>query len=200
MSAPLIVDRDEGLTLNAGNACAWTTDFAAVPPSAPEDPTAVPAAAWIPVGACDQTGITEGFTETTVNVMAIGILSAFRVLYTEETKTFQVVLLEMERDICQSVMFKVPLLSLARSGGFRSVAEVSAPVPDRRAWLFRIADGDVIQQFYVPQGEVTTRANVAYAQNDVAKFDVTMTCYPDADNVTCYRLDNAPATPAASNS
>jgi hypothetical protein len=52
----------------------------------------------------------------------------------------------------------------------------------------------------VPQGEVTTRANVAYAQNDVGKFDVTMTCYPDANGVTCYRLDNAPATPVASNS
>jgi len=195
-----VVDRDEALTLNAGNACAWTTDFGLTPPPAPADPTAVPDSSWVPVGACDQTGLTEGFTETTVNIMAIGILSAFRVLYTEETKTFQVILLEAERDICQSVQFKTPLSTLVRTEGLRSVAVTATAVQDRRAWLFRLADGDVIQQFYVPQGEITTRANVAYAQNDVAKYDITITCYPDEDEVTCYRLDNAPVTPAASNS
>jgi hypothetical protein len=195
-----VVDRDESLTLNAGNAVAFTTDFGASAPAAPTDPTAVPAPAFIPVGACDQTGLTEGFTETTVNIMAIGILSPFRVLYTEQTKTFQIVMLEAERDICQSVMFKTTVASLTRAGGLRSVSEVSAPIPDRRAWLFRIADGAVIQQFYVPQGEITTRANVAYSQNDVAKYDITLTTYPDANGITCYRLDNAPVTPAQSNS
>lgn len=195
-----VVDRDEALTLNAGNAVAFTTDLGVSPPAMPADPTVVPAAAWVPAGAIDQTGITEGFAETTVNVMAIGILSPFRVLYTDATKTFQIVMLETERDIAQSVMFRTPLSALARVTTLRTVAESSTPFQDRRSWLFRIADGAVIQQFYVPQGEVTTRANVTYPQNDVAKFDCTMTCYPDAAGNTCYRLDNAPATPAASNS
>jgi hypothetical protein len=194
------VDRDESLTLSAGNAVAFTTDFAATAPAAPTDPTVVPGAAWIPVGACDSTGLIEAFSETTVNVMAIGILSPFRVLYTDETKTIQVVMLETERDICQSVMFRTPLASLTRASGLRTVAETSSAVPDRRGWLFRVADGPVIQQFYLPAGEVTTRANVTYAPNNVAMYDLTITAYPDANEVTCYRLDNSPLTPAASNS
>jgi hypothetical protein len=308
---PFTVDRSAALTLNAGNGVAFTTDFAAAAPAAPAAPTITPANAWIPVGAIDQTGLTESFASTTVNVMALGILSPYRVLYTDQTRTFQIVMLETERDICQSVMFQTPLASLARvpnaapgltsatgaitggalvantyyykitgttgsgettgsveqsgtvasgtagtmtlvwptvptgttgikvyrgtatnaenvlvatlssvtspyvdlggtttaatvptvsTAGLRTVVETSTPIPDRRGWLFRIADGAVIQQFYIPQGEVTTRANVAYPQNDVAKFDITLTTYPDAAGNTCYRLDNAPVTPLQSNS
>lgn len=310
MVTPLIVDRDEALTLNAGNMVAWTTDFGVTAPSAPASPLAVPANTWVPVGAIDTTGLTEAFTSTTVNVMAIGILSPFRVLYTDQTKTFQAVMLETERDICQSVMFNTSLASLARvpssaptltsatasgtggtlaaatyyykitgtngvgettasnevnatttgstssvslafpalptgvtgikvyrgtatgaenvlvatissptspyvdtggattagsppsvsTAGVRTVVETSNPIPDRRAWLFRLADGGVVQQFYIPQGEVTTRANVTYPQNAIAMFDVTLTTYPDASGNTCYRTDNSPATPLQSNS
>jgi hypothetical protein len=194
------VDRDEALTLAAGNTVAFTTDFGVTNATAPADPTTVPNATWVPVGACDQTGLIEAFAETTVNVMAAGLLSPFRVLYTDQTKTFQVVLLETERDIAQSVMFRTPLASMTRTSSLRTVVENSTPVQDRRGWLFRVADGSVIQQFYCPAAEVLTRANVTYAMNNVAMFDCTMTCYPDAAGNTCYRLDNAPATPAASNS
>lgn len=309
---PLVVDRNPALSLNAGNAVAFTTDFAVAPPAAPADPTLIPSNIFHPVGAIDQTGLTEAFASTTVNVMALGILSPWRVLYTDQTRTFQIIMLETERDICQSVMFNTSLASLVRAptgpptltsatvaaggtltagvyfwkitgttpsgettasnevtattsagnlsatlvwpappsgttgikvyrttagggagnetllvatlssltspyvdtgaattaatpptvstAGLRTVAESSSPVPDRRAWLFRIADGSVTQQFYVPQGEVTTRGNVSYPQNDVAKYDITLTTYPDAAGNTCYRLDNAPVTPLQSNS
>lgn len=196
----MTVDRDEELTLTGGNAVAFTVDFGATVPTFPADPTAVPAAAWVPVGACDQSGLTEGFSMTTQNIMAQGVLTPFRVLYTEQQKTFKLTLLEFERDIVQSVLFRVPLSSLARDGGgLRSVQESSTPVPDRRSWLFRIADGDVIQQIIAPIAEIMTISDVNYPQNDVSKGEVTMTCYPDANGIVAYRLDNAPATPAASN-
>lgn len=198
----IVVDRDEDLTLNSGNAVAYTVDFGADAPDAPADPGTAPSADWVPVGACDQTGLTEGFTMTTTNIMAIGIITPFRTLITEQAKTFKLVLLEAERDICVSIMFRQTLAAIARdvSSGLRAVEDIPTPAPDKRAWLFRMADGDSIQQVYAPVAEVTARSDVAYPQNDVAKYEITMTAYPDANGVAAYRLDNFPVTPAASNS
>ncbi len=188
------VDRDESQTLNAGNAVAFTVDFGGTAPAVPTDPTATPASGWVQVGACDQSGLTEGFKMTTQNVMALGVQTPFRVLYTEQEKTFKVTMLEFERDIVQSVMFRVTLASLARDGnGLRSTQENATLIPDRRPWLFRIADGNSIQQIYVPAGEVNQISDVVYDQKAVAMADTTMICYPDASGITAYRLDNFPA-------
>lgn len=191
---PLAVNRNIALTLNAGNAVAFTVDFGGTAPAVPTDPTASVDPGWIQVGACDQSGLTEGFKITTVNVMAIGIQTPFRTLYTDQAKTFKVVMLEFERDIVQSTLFRVSLASLARSAGIRSVQESGTLLPDRRPWLFRIADGAIIQQVFVPVGEITQVADVVYDQKDVSKADVTMDCYPDANGNTAYRLDNSPVT------
>lgn len=190
----MFVDRDETQTLNAGNAVAFTVDFGGSAPAVPTDPTAVPNASWIQVGACDQAGLTEGFKITTSNVMALGVQTPFRTLYTDQEKSFHVVMLEIERSIVQSVLFRVTLASLARDGsGFRNVQENANLIPDRRPYLFRIADGTSIQQIFAPVTEITQIADVVYDQKDVAKADVTMTCYPDASGNTAYRLDNFPA-------
>jgi hypothetical protein len=195
-----IVDRDEELTLNAGNFVAYTVDFGASAPSAPADPTAEPSASWVPCGAIDENGLTEGFKMTTQKIMAIGIMTPFRMLYTEQDKTFQMTLLEMERDICQSLAFRTGLSSMTRAGGLRSVSESGTLVPDQRAWLFRAIDGANIQQIYAPIAEITDIADVKYDQKGVASLQCTLNCFPDANGIVAYRLDNFPVTPAASNS
>ena len=191
----LTVSREEGLTLNAGNAVAFTVDFGGTAPAVPVDPTATVASGWIQVGACDQAGLTEGFKITTQSVMAIGVQTPYRTIYTDQEKSFQLTMLELERDIVQSVLFRVGLATLVRdTNGFRSLAENANLYPDRRSWLFRIADGNSIQQIYAPVAEITQVADVVYDQKDVSKADVTMTCYPDTSGNTAYRLDNFPAT------
>lgn len=196
----MTVDRDGELTLNAGNFVAFTTDFGASAPAAPSDPTVEPSASWVPVGAVDATGLTEGWKMTTDKVMAIGVQTPFRTLYSEQDKTFEMMLLEMERDIVQSLLFRTSLASLARQGSLRSVSENATIVPDERAWLLRAADGDYIQQIYLPVAQVTDIANLKYDQKAVASPQITLSAYPDANGIVSYRLDNFPSTPAASNS
>lgn len=194
------VDRDEDLTLNAGNFVAFTTDFGAPAPPAPTDPTAEPSDLWLPVGAIDENGLTEGFKMTTQKIMAIGVMTPFRMLYTEQDKTFQMTLLELERDIVQTLAYRCSLSSIASADGLRSVAESATLVPDYRAWLFRAADGNYIQQIYLPVAEITDIADVKYDQKGVASLQTTLNCFPDANGVVAYRLDNFPATPTPSNS
>lgn len=195
-----LVDRDETLTLNSGNFVAFTTDFGASAPAAPASPIAEPANTWVPVGAIDENGLTEGFKMTTAKVMAIGIMTPFRMIYTEQDKTFQMTLLEMERDICQSLAYRTSISSLARAGGLRSVTESGTIVPDFRAWLFRAADGADIQQIYLPNAEITDIADVKYDQKGVASLQCTLNAFPDYNGIVAYRIDNFPTTPVQSNS
>jgi hypothetical protein len=196
----ITVDRDVDLMLVAGNGVGWTVDKGAVTPAAPADPAATPSSGWIPVGAVTEDGLTNAFDEDRTGVRVWGIQTDFRTIVTSSITTFQLSLRETERDICVSLFYKKSLADLARSGGVRSYASESSPAPDRRPFLFKVIDGEVIKQFFIPEGEVTDRADVQYQPSDSAIYQLTISTYPDAVGNTVYVADNAPATPIGSNS
>jgi len=194
------VDRDVDLMLVAGNGVGWTTDKGVAAPAAPSDPGAVPASIWIPMGAVTEDGLTQAFDEDRTEVRVWGVLASFRTIVTSATRTFTLTLRETERDIAISLMHKVPIADLARSGDVRSYADAAAPSPDRRAFLFKAIDGEVVKQFYIPVGEVTDRGDVQYQPSDSAMYQLTISTYPDNAGNTVYITDNAPVTPIGSNS
>jgi len=194
------VDRDVDLMLVAGNGVGWTTDKGVAAPAAPSDPGAVPASIWIPMGAVTEDGLTQAFDEDRTEVRVWGVLASFRTIVTSATRTFTLTLRETERDIAISLMHKVAIADLARTGDIRSYADAAAPSPDRRAFLFKAIDGDVVKQFYIPVGEVTDRGDVQYQPSDSATYQFTISTYPDNAGNTVYITDNAPATPIGSNS
>lgn len=196
----ITVDRDVDLMLVAGNGVGWTTDKGTAAPSAPSDPTAMPDSLFLPLGAVTEDGLTEAFDEDRASVRVWGIQTDFRTIVTSSTRTFTLTLRETERDIAISLMHKVAIADLARSGDVRSYADAAAPTPDRRAFLFKAIDGDVIKQFYVPIGEVTDRGDVQYQPADSATYQLTISAYPDNAGNTVYVTDNAPVTPIGSNS
>ena len=58
-------------------------------------------------------------------------------------------------------------------------------------------DGDNFQRgFFVPEGEITERSDVAHKQDSVAGYEWTITAYPDAEGNTVYHADRVPATDA----
>lgn len=196
----ITVDRDVDLMLVAGNGVGWTVDKGATAPAAPADPSAVPSSAWIPLGAVTEDGLTNAFDEDRTGVRVWGIQTDFRTIVTSSVTTFQLSLRETERDICVSLMYKKTLAELAKSGGIRSYASESSPAPDRRAFLFKAIDGNLVKQFFIPEGEVTDRADVQYQPSDSAIYQLTISTYPDAVGNTVYIADNAPVTPIGSNS
>lgn len=196
----ITVDRDVDLMLVAGNGVGWTVDHGAASPAAPADPAAIPSSAWIPLGAVTEDGLQNSYDEDRTGVRVWGIQTDFRTIVTSSVTTFQLSLRETERDICVSLMYKLPIADLAKSGGIRSYASASSPAPDRRAFLFKCIDGDLVKQFYIPVGEVTERGDVQYQPSDSALYVLTISTYPDAVGNTVYISDNAPATPIGSNS
>lgn len=74
---------------------------------------------------------------------------------------------------------------------------VGAPTSDRRAFGFDVLDGDKIERWVVPIGEVTERGEKTYVSEDAVGYPVTVTAYPGDDGVHTFRyysdLDGLPA-------
>lgn len=51
----------------------------------------------------------------------------------------------------------------------------------RKAWIFKIKDGNTRVLIYVPNGQITRREAVSFNKGNPVKWGVTLTCYPDAN-------------------
>lgn len=56
--------------------------------------------------------------------------------------------------------------------------DVLAPTADPRAFVLDVIDGTKHIRIYVPNGEVSERGDIVYANGEPIGYDVTITCYP----------------------
>src|SRR5690606_39474609 len=71
-------------------------------------------------------------------------------------------------------------------------AESGVSTPDRRSWLFDVYDGNVWERFFVPEGEITERGEITYAQGEMVGYEWTISTYPDAAGNLVYHAYMAP--------
>lgn len=189
------ITRASDLTVIGSNGGGWVGD---VGTTAPDGPFTSPPVPWVPLGAISDDGLTYGFNEDSQAFTPWGQTSPFRTTITKSIRTFKVTLWETARVAVQSVMYRTPIEDLTPDGtsGLTQFAETAAPTPDRRAWWFVVFDGDTGRGFYVPQGEVSDRADVTFKQTDMSGYEITITAYPDDAGNTVYHSDKFPATPA----
>lgn len=183
------IARSVDLSVVGANGGGWCTDLGAAVPAVPTDHEVQPGAEFYPLGAISEEGLTYGFDEDSQEFLAWGQLTAYRSQITRSLRTFQATLWETNREICKSVMFRLPVADVTTAGdGTFSFEETATPTPDRRAWIFDVVDGQTMERFYVPVGEVTDRDDVEFTSEEVAGYNVTVTAYADSNNVTVYHL------------
>jgi hypothetical protein len=184
------IARSVDLSVVGANGGGWCTDLGAATPATPATFDEQPAAAFHPLGAISEEGLTYGFDEDNQEFIAWGQLTPYRAQITRSLRTFQVTLWETNRSICKSAMFRLPLADVAYNAGtgLFSFEESATPTPDRRAWIFDVMDGPTMERFYVPVGEITDRDDVEFTSEEIAGYNVTVTAYADEDNVTVYHL------------
>jgi hypothetical protein len=194
------ITRAADLSVVGASGGGWTVDLGADTPAAPTDFTA-PVAPWLPMGAISDDGLVYGFDEDSEQFTPWGLSSPFRTVVTQSIRTFGCTLWETNRRIVRSVMFRLPVADLAPDvDGIHSFAETSAPTPDRRAWLFHVYDGETMEGFFVPQGEISDRSDVTFKQDEMAGYEIEITAYPDDSGNTVYHfyaIDVASATSGA---
>jgi hypothetical protein len=64
--------------------------------------------------------------------------------------------------------------------------EIKGDMTTRGSWVFHIIDGDQLIRLVVPDGEVTERGDVQYVNANAVQYPITLTAYPDGDDVKAY--------------
>lgn len=184
---PTIV-RAADLAVVGANGGGWSVDLGAATPSAPTDLTA-PTSPWLPLGAVSDDGLTYGFDEDAQTFTPWGLSAPFRTEVTKSIRTFSLTAWETNRSIAKSLQYRLPVASFDPDGsGIYSFAETATVTPDRRAFLFHVYDGETMEAFFVPEGEVTDRSDVKFAQKELAGYQWKITAYPDDSGNTVYHV------------
>lgn len=182
------ITRAADLAVVGASGGGWTVDLGGSTPAAPTDFSDL-STPWIPLGAISDDGLKYGFDEDSEDFTPWGLAAPFRSVVTKSVRTFGLTLWETNRRIVRSVFYRKALADLAPDGsGIHSFAETATPVPDRRAWLFDVYDGNTMERFFVPQGEVSDRTDVTFKRDEMSGYECTITAYPDDSGNTCYHL------------
>jgi hypothetical protein len=180
------IERSADLVAVGANGGGWVAPAGTAQPA---DLMTAPTSPWDPMGAISDDGLKLGFDEDSQEFTPWGLTTPFRTVITKSVRTFQMTLWETLRPAVVSIMYRVPVTDLVPDGdGVYSFSESSSPAPDRRAYLFDVYDGDTLQRFYIPQGEVTDRDDVTFKQDEMSGYGVTISTYPDDAGITMYRL------------
>ncbi len=190
----LQITRSADLTMVGATGGAWVAPVGTPSP----ERLGTPPSPWTGLGAISDDGLKFGIDEDHKDFSPWGVTSAFRTQITKSVRTFGLTLWETNNPVVKSLVFRVPVADLTPDkDGVSRFAESATPKPDRRSFYFLTVDGDTMEGFYVPAGEVTDRSDVTYKSEELAGYDVTITAYPDAANVTVYHAFTAPLPPAA---
>ena len=65
-------------------------------------------------------------------------------------------------------------------------APLGASLPEEQAWVFLMKDGDARIIIVVPDGQITEVGDVTFASNVAVGWQVTLSCYPDANGNCIY--------------
>lgn len=180
--------RSVDLSVVGANGGGWCTDLGAPVPTTPASYDAVLDAAFFPMGAVSEDGLAYGFDEDSQNFIAWGQLTPYRSQITRSLRTFQLSLWETNRSINKGLMFRKAIAEVDTVAGDFTFSETAAPTPDRRSFVFDVLDGNTLERFYIPVGEVTDRDDVSYKPDEIAAYNLTITCYADDAGVTVYHL------------
>lgn len=170
-----------GWVADLGTPAPWQgkeTSYKITPPRAP----------WAGMGAISDDGLAFGFDEDTKDFTPWGMAAPFKTVITKSARTFKITLWETANPVARSLMYRIPVdqLTPVTDGQFVSFAETASPSSDTRAFYFIVLDGDNAEGFYVPHGEVTDRSDVAFKNEAMAGFELTITAHPDSANNTVY--------------
>ena len=154
----------------------------------PDDVTTALDAAFEQTGLISTDGMTETYKVTKNVIKAWQRKAGVRTLTPETEWTFKFVALESS-----------PLIHELFYGGDTTVtagvarsAVANNPVGTERAFVFEFVDGDVVDRFVIPKGDITDRGDLKRSADDATMYELTITVLGTTADDLGYKLSNDP--------
>lgn len=168
----------------------WT---APVGTALPATLTTAMATPWAAVGLLSEDGASETRDEDTSDFYAWGG-KLIRTQRSKHKRSIKVTALEDNLTVFDLVN---PGSTVATVSGVNT-RTIKIPKGEKRSFVLELTDGDVKKRRHIPTGEVTEVGEVKLAESDLQAFELTITIYPDANDVLYFDIDNDPQGAVAS--
>lgn len=128
------------------------------------------------VGYISEDGITMSVSEDITDIKAWQDGAIVRKVQTGHDVTFQFAMLETASDP----------LNLYFGNFSANAVEVDGSTMPRQSIIIQVDDGGNDIRIVIPDGQVTERGDIVFANAEALTYDVTITAYPDGSNNKAY--------------
>lgn len=123
------------------------------------------------LGYVSEDGVSQTMDETTQKIRAWQNGDTVREVQTAHDLTFTFTAIESNEAVLK-----------AYYGNYAAgKIEVNGAQGVRGSWVVQVVDGDRDLRIVIPDGQVTDRGDIAYVNSNAVGYQLTITCYPDAN-------------------
>jgi hypothetical protein len=133
-------------------------------------------AAFADVGYISEDGITQTMNVDVTDIQAWQNGDVVRKIQTSHDLTYSFTMMEMSAETVE----------LFYGDYTAGVTEITGTQLGNNAFVLDVIDGDHDIRIVIPDGQVTERGDIVYSGTEPIGFEVTITCFPDADGVKAY--------------
>jgi hypothetical protein len=164
----------------------WTAPVAtALPTTLDALMTTVPA--WKPVGLLSEDGASESRDEDSSDFYAWG----GKLIRTQRSKHKRSITVTALEDNLVVFGLVNPGSTVATATGVNT-RTVKIPKSEKRSFVLELVDGDVKKRRHIPTGEITEVGEVSLSESELSAYELTITIYPDTNDVLYVDYDNDP--------
>jgi len=174
------------MSTNAANALVGVNGAAYKAPAGstlPTDNTTALDAAFVDLGYVSDAGVTQKINTSTTQIKAWQNGDIVREVQTSHDLTYQFAMIETKLDTLKAFYGDD---NYTAGAGTKYTVKVNGEQGVRGEWCLELLDGTNTVRVVIPDGQVTTRGDVIWKSDTVVEYDVTITCYPDANGNKAY--------------
>jgi hypothetical protein len=155
----------------------------------PTDSTTALNSGYIGLGYVSEDGVTETHEDTIEDIVAWQNATVVRSVRTESVMRLACTLIETKGEVLELYH---PGSQIEAVGAGQWKLEIPTPTTDRRQFALDVIDGTKHLRIDVPNGEVTERGEIQYANGEPVGYEVTITCYPDENGLLAIKYSDDP--------
>ena len=181
------------MALVAANVRVGVTGAVYVAPVAtalPTNATTALAVAYEDVGFIHEDGVTETQDTDTEDIKAWQNGATVRKIQTSHDLMYAFTMLETNGIVLKEFYGDFT----AGEAAADDVTEIKGEELPNRRWVLSVVDGLEVIRIAIPDGQITDRGDVTYANSEAVGREVTITCYPDSTGVKAYVYMNTVAS------